>query len=168
MHSHRLYSETGAMAVRKDHPTIKGRISKSLFNAADHIDVLVTMGRGGVVHSVFEGLLKREKLNRKVRMAVPSFAAAAVLVAATDCIACLPERVVVALKKHLPIRLMPLPFSCPSFEAHLFWHPRTESDGASRRFRDVAITALSGRDEPVVGLKTQSPSRTTRSTISRG
>lgn len=143
MHSHPLYEEIGVVAVRKNHPSIKKRLTKAAFNSAEHVDVLVTMGQGGRIHSIFERLLLSHGLHRTVRVSLPSFAAAAFLVGSTDCVACLPNRLATALSKTQPIRLLPLPMPCPAFASALIWHERTSHDSASQHFRQVLIDALS-------------------------
>ncbi|MCC5849034.1 MAG: LysR family transcriptional regulator [Verrucomicrobia bacterium] len=131
-----LYSEFGRIALRNEllqscAPT------QEAFNEAEHVDVHITMGKGGEVHSVFEQVLLCNKLSRKVRVIVPTFTAAAYLAAQSELWACLPERFANTMRTHLPLQVWPLPFDCPQFDTAMMWHPRTDRDPASKYFRSV-------------------------------
>jgi DNA-binding transcriptional LysR family regulator len=137
-----LYHEGGCVVLRTDHPRIGSVLSAKHFNQEEHIDVLITMGKGGTIHSIFEDLLRQQGLARNVKVAVPSFSAAAQLAAVSDRLACLPERLSQKLAENLPIRLLPLPANFPEFPLALHWHERTQADSASKHFRNVVLEAL--------------------------
>lgn len=125
---------------------MRRHVTPEVFNHEEHIDVLVTLGKGGAVHSVFAKVLAQHGLDRKVKAAVPSFAAAAHLASQTDLIACLPTRASQMLASRLPLRLLPLPVKLPPFPLALHWHERTQHDPASRYFRSLVIETLRAND----------------------
>jgi len=136
MSAETLYSETGCI-VRKKTSGPGYAPSREDFMEARHVDVHITMGKGGHIHSVFEQLLCHHQLIRNVDVTVPTFTAAAFLSAQSGLWACLPERFAHTISETLPLQVWPLPFKCPQFETGMIWHPRTDRDAACGYFRSA-------------------------------
>jgi len=74
-----------------------------------------------------------------VALTVPSFAAAAAVVAATDLVATLPSSLLAA---HANLRALRVPVPAHGVEIALCWHDRTHSDPAAIGFRALVRSAL--------------------------
>jgi DNA-binding transcriptional LysR family regulator len=78
-----------------------------------------------------------------VALVVPSFVAAAGIVAATDLVATLPASLVGVLGESLGIRPIAAPVRPFAIDMKLAWHERTEHDPAMRAFRTLVVRAAS-------------------------
>lgn len=77
-------------------------------------------------------------------MVVPSFIAAAAVVAQTDFVATLPASLVEALGDRLGLRVVTAPAPRVANVIKLVWHERTDADAAARSFRELVIRVLAG------------------------
>lgn len=146
VHSAPAYVEDGVIVVRKDHPRIKRTMTPAQFNAEGHVDLHLLLGKAGVGHRQAEEAFERAGLKRNIVVTVPTFFAAANVVAHSDCIVGMPLRVARALEKPLGLRVVKTPGTM-QFEMHLLWHERTHRDAAATAFRDVLLRSLSrGRE----------------------
>jgi DNA-binding transcriptional LysR family regulator len=137
-----LYREYGVIIVRRDHPTIRKRVTREIFNAAKHADVVVTLGESGNSRNWFEKFLARRDLRRRVALTVPTFAGAAIVAAQSDYVACIPRRVAEAMARYLPLTIIDLPGRDFFLDVGLVWHRKTDADAGARHFRNVIVAAL--------------------------
>jgi DNA-binding transcriptional LysR family regulator len=117
-----LFEEQAALLVRRDHPHVRARMTRELFNKLPHIDVHVVLGRPGTGHRVAQRGWERAHVRRRVVLTVPYFIIAAMAAAETDCVAALPSRMA-----DLCVRLLPL--KCVQA---MFRLPHEHSDGLAR------------------------------------
>jgi DNA-binding transcriptional LysR family regulator len=75
-------------------------------------------------------------------MVVPSFAAAAAMVAATDFVTTLPASFVERHGASFGVRTLASPAPRLAVAIKLAWHQRTEHDPAMRVFRDMVAVAV--------------------------
>jgi DNA-binding transcriptional LysR family regulator len=80
---------------------------------------------------------------RQVAVVVPTFTAAAAVVAATDLVAAIPESVVRALSPALALSVVATPLRIPPIVMYLSWHQRTHADPALSLFRELIVQAMS-------------------------
>jgi DNA-binding transcriptional LysR family regulator len=80
-------------------------------------------------------------VKRDIAGVVPTFTAAAALVAATDYVASLPASLVDVLGARLGVRAIATPLTPVTTTINLLWHERTDQDLALRAFRDVVTRA---------------------------
>jgi DNA-binding transcriptional LysR family regulator len=147
-----LYLEEVAVLVRKDHPRLRGTVlTHEDFNASQHVDMLISLGRPGVGHRFFDGYMKEQGLTWRPVLAVSQFIAAAMAAARTDYVAGLPRRAAEALCAMLPVKLMELTPRPPPMNMALIWHARTHADPGSRCFRELVIDTL--REAPAARPK---------------
>ncbi len=142
VHTTPLYEEHTVLVVRRDHPRVGARISKADLASLRHVDVHVAPGRG---YRDLPASYARLGIAREVALVVPSFTAAAAIVAATDLVATLPASLVEVLGERVGIRAVVAPVRGLTIELDLAWHERTEHDPAMRAFRDLITRAASGR-----------------------
>jgi DNA-binding transcriptional LysR family regulator len=143
-----LYTETGVVIARRDHPLVRRTVTRELFNSLGHIDTHIALGQPEQGHATCEQFFRRHRLVRHVALVVPSFTAAAMVAARTDYIACVPKRVALALAEHSSLRVLDMPARGLEITLYLCWHTRTHADAMARYFRELIITALRENGAP--------------------
>jgi DNA-binding transcriptional LysR family regulator len=137
LHSEYVCKEVGALAVKKDHPDVKRRMRRELFNSLNHIYVEIAQGRPGIGPRMADAFWTRQGLRRDVALSVPNFAAAALAAAHTEYIAAVPRRTAEAFSKMLPLKIVEPEFELPRIDSAMFWHARTDADKGARYFRQL-------------------------------
>jgi DNA-binding transcriptional LysR family regulator len=138
VHARLLWEEKNVCIVRKNHPTVRGKISLRQYAEAGHAAIFYKPQGAGVIDT----LLAQKGHARRTAVVVPHFTSVPFIVAASDLIATVPERL--ALKFAGPLRLQVLgaPLAIPPFRLTLLWHERFTSDPAHRWLRElIAETA---------------------------
>ena len=77
-------------------------------------------------------------------MVVPSFVAAAAVVAKTDFVATLPAGFVEAIKRQFKLVVLKVRAPAVRTTLKLIWHERTHNDPASRAFRSMVERSVVG------------------------
>lgn len=77
------------------------RLTRELFNSERHVDLHLLLGKAGAGHRFVEEALARAGLKREIAVVVPTFFAAAYVVASTDLLTGMPLRVARALRRSL-------------------------------------------------------------------
>jgi DNA-binding transcriptional LysR family regulator len=143
VHVQPLYEEHSVLVARRDHPLAGAPVSRRQLGSLRHVDVQVAPGKG------YRGLASayaRLAVPRDVALVVPSFVAAAAIVADTDLVATLPESLVRRFGGTFGIQVLTSSAPRVSVAVKLAWHERTDQDGAMRVFRElVAISVKSQR-----------------------
>jgi DNA-binding transcriptional LysR family regulator len=142
MRSQRVFEESAALVVRRDHPRVGRRITRELFNQLPHVDVHVALGRPGTAHRVAQRGWERAGVRRRVVLTVPYFMTAALAAAATDCIAGLPDRMAALCVSLLPLKKVAATFPLPSMTTVMIWRQRTDTDPGACVFRNVVAGAV--------------------------
>lgn len=120
-------------AVRRDHPRADEAATLDGYLSLKHVRV-APRGRQG---SLVDTLLDSSGRSRQIRISVPSFLAAPYLVASTDLVATLPERLALQLAQWLPLRLFEPPLPLPGFALSMLWNERLENDPSHRWLREL-------------------------------
>jgi len=129
----RLFKEKFVCALRRDHPRVGDSLSMDEFQDETHL-AITTCGTG---HGVVEKILEARGIQRRVGLAVPSFLGIASIITTLDYLAVLPEQLARHLASAGNIKVLPLPFSIPSYYIMQHWHERYTQDPASRWLRSV-------------------------------
>lgn len=137
-----LYAEEGVLVARRGHPRVTGTLTAEQFNAEGHVDIQLLLGRGGVGNAAVRDALAAQGLVRRVVMAVPTFTAAAAVVAGSDLLSGMPTRVVRALEGAFPLQILRGPGPPFPFQLCLLRHHRTAHDPAVDVFREVVRGAF--------------------------
>jgi DNA-binding transcriptional LysR family regulator len=141
LYRQKLFDERYVCLVRKDHPAIEQRWTVDRFCALDHLLIAPRGGRGFV-----DALLEERGLSRRVALKVPHFLLAPFIVAQTDLVLTLAERVARRFAELLPLRVLEAPLELPTYVCSQVWHERSHSDGAHAWLRGlIARTAGEGR-----------------------
>jgi len=139
VHSMPLYKEESVLVARRGHARASAQITKKQLGQLQHVDVQVAPGRG---YRELAGIYARLNIKREVALVVPSFIAAAAVVARTDFVATLPTSLVDDLGERVGLRVIITPVPRITTEIKLVWHERTAKDLALRSFREVVARAV--------------------------
>jgi DNA-binding transcriptional LysR family regulator len=126
-----LFRDRMVAVVRAGHPLATGELTPDRYAAAGHVSA---SRRGLLTGPVDEGLAGHG-LQRHVTLAVPTYAAALLVVARTDLIGLMPREL--GRRTVEAMGLIPLepPVPLPPIEISQAWHQRYEADGAHRWLR---------------------------------
>jgi DNA-binding transcriptional LysR family regulator len=133
-----LYEERLVCAIRKGHPAVNKRLSEKAYLSLDHVLVTPRGLPGGIVDDRLRAVGKE----RRVVLRLPSFSAAAILVADTELAVTLPERVALRLARHAPLELFTPPLDLPRFTFGILYNERRKNDPAHRWLRQQVADAV--------------------------
>lgn len=144
-HRQPLLQERFRCVVRRGHPVLRKRpLTLERYAAMSH--VLVAPRRTGP--AAVDTALARHGLSRHIALYVSHFLVAPLVVAETDLIVTLPERVALLFAERLELALIDPPVPLSTFPLALMWHQRTH-DSAPHRWLREQIVAASREQQPV-------------------
>ncbi len=137
-----LFDDRFASLLRAGHPAARRPLTLERYAALAHV-LVSPMGEGD---SVVDVALRARKLQRRVVLRIPHFLSAPLVVANSDAIITLPERVALAVARQhrLVVRRPPLPL--PGISMSSFWHTRNDGDAAHQWLRELVWAVA--RDSP--------------------
>jgi DNA-binding transcriptional LysR family regulator len=146
--------------ARRAHPLAKTKtLSMSSFAGAAHALIAPWGMDGGYV----DDALARLGLQRKVAVAVPHFLAAPHIIASSDLLLTVAQRVaeVVTGPLSLVVLAPPKELELTGFTMSILWHERTHEDPARRWLREVIVAEASERSRrsPTVATRPRAPKR---------
>ena len=133
MRKRQLLTDRFVAVIREGHPRVGRRLGLEQFVELQHVQVAPRGKPGGHVDDV----LAERGLARTVTRAVPYFLTALHLVAETDYVLTVSERIAKRYERQLKLRLLELPVKLRPYALSLVWHPRLDADPAQRFLRDV-------------------------------
>ena len=137
MRHRRLLTDRFVGVVRKGHPLTRQRVTLEHFVRAPHVQVAPRGRPGGYLDDV----LRERGLERTVARAVPYFVTALQLVAETDYVLTISERIARRYAAALGLELFEVPVKLEPYALSLVWHPRVDPDPAHRFLREVFVRA---------------------------
>jgi DNA-binding transcriptional LysR family regulator len=137
LRTRQLLTDRFVCVVRDGHPRVGKRLGIDDFVALEHVQVAPRGRIGGYVDHV----LAERGLSRRVVRAVPFFLAALVLVARTDYVLTVSERIARATAPSLGLRILEPPLPLLPYALSLVWHPRMDGDAAHRWLREAFVRA---------------------------
>jgi DNA-binding transcriptional LysR family regulator len=137
MRSRPLLTDRFVCAVRADHPTVGKRLALEQFARLSHIQIAPRGQPGGYLDDV----LREKGLRRDVVRAVPYFLTALQLVAQTDHVLTVSERIARKFAPSLGLRVLEVPVELRPYALSLVWHPRFDGDPGHRFVREVFVRA---------------------------
>jgi DNA-binding transcriptional LysR family regulator len=126
-----LFSDRLVGMARRGHPLLRGKMTLGRYAAARHGLVAPRGGREGAVDSA---LAARGK-EREVALAIPHFLVMPFVVARSDLVLTIGERLARTCAGFLPVALFTPPVALPRFSVGVFWHEKAEHDPALGWFR---------------------------------
>ena len=130
-----LFVDRFVVCARHDHALWAGSLTPERFAACAH---LLVAPFGATTRGAVDLALSPLGLERHVAAYVSSFASAPDVVAGTDLIATLPERLVVGRDD---LRRAEAPITLPEFEVEAAWHGALHDDEGHRWLRQVLVAA---------------------------
>ena len=138
LHCDHLFMDSMACIVRAHHPKIHHAPDLNDYLAAEHLLISRTGSQVGVI----DAKLAEMGLERRIKLIVPHFLSAPLILAQTDMILSLPYRLAAEFQKLVALQILPVPLALPSYDLAMIWHPLWEKDPAHSWLREH-ITAIS-------------------------
>jgi DNA-binding transcriptional LysR family regulator len=137
MYAKKLFEEKFICVVRKGHPLATKKLTVARFAAASHALISPRGKEGGLV----DDALAQLGMKRRVAVAVPHFLVAPYLVAASDLILTLADRIARVLAGPLGLVVLapPAELGLKGFAISAVWHERTHGDATQRWVREVIL-----------------------------
>jgi DNA-binding transcriptional LysR family regulator len=146
VHAEELFDEPTALVARADHPATRKTRARHDIASLRHVAVEMVPGRN-FRDRVALGYV-RAGVAREVAMTVPTFSAAAAVVAATDYVATLPTSMLEVFGARIGLRAVAAPAPPHTVTMYLSWHERTHIDPAHNAFRSLIRRALQAKTQP--------------------
>jgi len=132
-----LFTERYVLVGRADHPRLRRRPTPAQFCALDHV---IVSPEGGGFQGVTDEALSKVGLARRVVLSVPHFLFSRSILASTDLVAMLPERLVRGAAGSLQV--VEPPIEVPGYEMAMLWHERSHRDPAHVWLREYIATTV--------------------------
>ncbi|MCY1522170.1 HTH-type transcriptional regulator SyrM 1 [compost metagenome] len=136
LHRRALFTERYVLAGRAGHPRLKRRPTLAQFCTLEHVMVSPD---GGGFSGVTDEALALAGMQRRVVLSVPHFLFVTAVLASTDLVAMVPERLV---RDAPALRLLEPPVEVPGYEMSMLWHERVHRDPAHRWLREQVVASL--------------------------
>lgn len=139
IHVRKLYTDRFVCLVRDGHPALRRGLDLAAFLKFPH-GLVAPLGASG---SFVDDALREQGLGpRRVAVVVPHFSLAPALVADTDLLLTLPERIAGQLAAGGGLRVVPLPLRLAAFTVGVAWHDRVHHDPAVAWLRAQIVAAM--------------------------
>ncbi|EYF05059.1 LysR family transcriptional regulator [Chondromyces apiculatus] len=120
-----ILQERFVCVVRADHPEVGDELTLEQFVRLPHA---LISPRGISIGGYVDDELARLNLRRRVVITVPHFLVAPHVVAGTDVILTVAERIALQLADKLGLRIVKPPLDIPGFQLNQYWHERQHHD----------------------------------------
>jgi len=127
-HRQLLYTDSDALAVRRNHPAGAKLKRREAFLNARHVAVVIR----GQNEDLIDGWLRAKGIERRIALVVPGYIEALHVAARTDLVAFVPRRLIAALSKQLSLISVTPPLDPGIDEQFMFYPTRAKMDPGSR------------------------------------
>ena len=132
----KLFEDRMACVVGMQHMIGKsGRLTLEEYVSRKHMLISRTGPRVGLI----DEWLAERGLARRIALIVPHFLSAPFIVAKTDMILSLPERIAIDFIGLAPLKIVSIPIELPAYDLVMVWHPLHDLDPAHRWLRDQIV-----------------------------
>ncbi len=147
----KLFEDRMTCLVARDHPASRAeRPTLEEYVALKHMLISRTGTRVGLIDEWLAG----KGLERRIALIVPHFLSAPFIVARTDMLLSLPERIAQKFLDLAPLSIVSAPIDLPAYDLVMVWHPLRENDPVHRWLRDQILAVCQTLDAPVVASVT--------------
>lgn len=122
-----LFAQNFVCLAAKSHPRIGDKLTVEKYQAEAHI-VVTTSGTG---HAIVDKTIAERGIKRNIALSTASYLGVARIVAQTELLVIVPERLGNTFASQESIKLMVPPFKLPSFAVKQHWHERFYADPGS-------------------------------------
>jgi DNA-binding transcriptional LysR family regulator len=131
-HRHQdLFSESFVCIARQGHPGIHGSLTLQAFAELRHVGIAARTSH----MSRIDEICKTMGFMRRLDVVVPNFLSIPFIVAATDCIATMPRRLLRMAPPQLGLQVFAAPIELPTPVIRQFWPERAHQDAVCRWVR---------------------------------
>src|SRR5229473_4856449 len=134
-HRQLLYTDSDALAVRRNHPAGAKLKRREAFLNARHVAVVIR----GQNQDLIDGWLRTKGIERRIALVVPGYIEALHVAARTDLVAFVPRRLIGALSKQLSLISVTPPFDPGIDEQFMFYPTRAQMDPGSIWLRKLML-----------------------------
>jgi len=129
-----LFRERYVLIARRNHPAVHGKLTPKAYARLEQV---IVSPAGGAFSSPVDHALAALGLQRKVVLSAASFLFVPDIVARSDLVAMVPERLVKG--RAAGLQVLSCPFPVEGFELCLVWHERNHGHVAQRWLRDEVV-----------------------------
>ena len=152
----KLFEDRMTCLVASDHPALRaGRLTLDEYVAMKHMLISRTGTRIGLI----DEWLAEKGLERRIALIVPHFLSAPFIVARTDMLLSLPERIAEKFLDLAPLSIVPVPIDLPAYDLVMVWHPLRETDPFHRWLRGQILAVCQALDDPSLASVTAPAAR---------
>ena len=130
-----LYSHVPCCIAAKGHPGIKGELTMEQFLQFPHVAFGASPTSFSVIDNLVDSALHGLGHKREVAVTVPSFLVSPGVVAMSDLLAVIPERVATESAARNGLQILKLPFDIGALDLAMYWHSRCQADPAQQWLR---------------------------------
>lgn len=130
--SERLFDERMACMVRKDHPCVGEEISLEQYISLKHLLVSTSPKQTGIV----DEWLAERGLDRRVALKIPHFLTAPFILAESDMVLSVPQRMAEQFVHLAPLKMVPPPIDLPNNQVVMVWHPLDDKEPSCTWLRE--------------------------------
>lgn len=127
-----LFTQDWVCLANKKHPRIGNALKLKQYKEEAHI--LIAAGTGAILQSE---ALKRQRINRQIKLELPGFLGLPAILATTDLIVTLPRHIGETLAELAGLKVLECPVKIPSFKVKQHWHARYHNDPANQWLRGL-------------------------------
>ncbi|MET0659694.1 MAG: LysR family transcriptional regulator [Steroidobacteraceae bacterium] len=131
-----VFEERLVCIARNDHPTIQGSLSLEQFTSVPQVQIRPGDMRYAVL---LDRALQAHAVEARIGIVVYDFVLAPEIVAATNMIAVIPERLARRQSQAAGLQVLPLPVDVPSLTFSMIWHERTHREPAYQWLRELLL-----------------------------
>lgn len=132
-----LFQDRLVGMARPGHPFLHGPRDIDSFCAARH--VIIEPGEASIYNAAVDEALLAAGRTRQVALSKPTFLAVPFIVADTDLLAVMPEKVARGMMKFADVVVFETPLELTPIDVVLLWHDRTHTNPVQRWFRELVI-----------------------------
>jgi len=133
-----LFNERYVLAGRMGHPKLQKKLTLGQFCELEQV---IVSPDGGGFFGITDQALAEIGATRRVVLSVPHFLFVLSVLASSDLVAMLPERL---LRNQSALQLAEPPVAVPGFEMTMLWHERSHRDPAHQWLREHIMQAVQG------------------------
>jgi DNA-binding transcriptional LysR family regulator len=131
----RLFTQQYVCLFRNGHRLDKPTVSTAAFSSAEHL-IVISAGTG---HGKVDELMERAGIERKVRLTVPHYVSVGHILASSNLVASVPERLAQQLAGPFGLAYRPHPAKLPPIAINVFWHARMHRAVANQWLRSIVF-----------------------------
>ena len=132
-----MYQQGLVCIARKDHPHISGTLSLDQFLASRHVIWGAAPVPYPTLEAVIDEALEQRGVSRQIALRVSNLNSSAAIIARTDWLAVVPQRVTETNAWSGQLQILSLPFPVSRMEVTMLWHERWHHDAVHSWLRSM-------------------------------